>query len=108
MTDPVTFAMFIQMLVGGAAAPFVYWCLAKWEWYQRTLQADVKRWIAFGCVALIAVLAWIVGVAFSIYPAPGPGWQGWVVAIMEVILALGTGFTGSTLIHTKDLKAKAA
>jgi hypothetical protein len=92
-------------LASGSAGPALYVLLERWEWFQVQFP-DVKRWLAMGISAAIAVAAWGIGVALGVFEIPAGGWQDVALKIGDIIVLAVVVFSGSQLAHTKTLRAR--
>lgn len=90
----------LAVITGGGS--LVYGLLAKWPRYQ-TMPSDVKRYIAGGANALIAILGYLGLVLFK-YTAAPPTALAWI----ETLVGIGSALFGaSQMVHAaKDLVGK--
>ena len=95
----------LQLAVaGGLSGSVTYVMLKYWPWYGALTNAELKRWIAIGANAVVAVAAWFAMLGMGYVQAPVDS-RAWVETIAKIVLALGaTSYEVSQAWHGRELK----
>lgn len=96
----------LLLVVNGGAGVLVYAWLQKAAWYQNIEAPDVKRWIAAGITAGLAVLAYLALVVLGFAELPQADWRSWLIQLANIFIGAFVAFGTSQLSHTRDLKAR--
>lgn len=111
MTSEIkTLEQVLLFLVNGGAGVAIWWLLEHGPapiktWWANIAEPDLKRWLVMAMTAFVAVLAYVGAALLGYAPIPGPGWQSWLIALLNIAIASTGGFTTSSLLHTRTLRA---
>lgn len=102
----------VALVSGGAAGTVTYWLIAElvkaWAWFAGVCENPVrKRFVGFGLAGVLAVGAWLAGIALLLWPAPDPGWRAWLIATANVLISGGmTSIVVANTWHSLDLSKR--
>jgi hypothetical protein len=86
----------LEALVNGTlGGSLAYWIIVElvksWAWFAAVCELPGrKRVVGFVVAGLLAVLAWLAGIALGIWAAPAPGVNSWLIAIANTIITAGS------------------